>query len=159
MGRLPKLFIVCCILFFSATVGYSSEFENTADNPRLINLAPEQFRALDMVEKRVFGNTFAWKNTLDRIENLELQLFQSIQHGTPTQRINALRLESTKTALRGTSMTPMMESNFNSRYINPRSEGNYYDDVGLIDGLIKVWWPDFYAKLSEYRRYKEANFF
>ena len=56
-------------------------------------------------------------------------------------------------------MTPMMMDTFNSRYINPRGEGiAYHDDVGLIDGLIRVWWPDFYAQIDEYRRYRHANF-
>ena len=57
-------------------------------------------------------------------------------------------------------MTPMMDSTFNKKYINPRGGDNiYYDDVGIIDGLIRVWWPDFYARISEYRRYKEDNFY
>ena len=58
-------------------------------------------------------------------------------------------------------MTPMMYSTFNQRYINPRGEDApaYYDDVGIIDGLIRVWWPDFYNQLSEYRKFKEANFY
>ena len=159
MGKLPQLFIICFILFLSFTsTSLSSEFENTADNPRLVNLAPEQFRTLDMIEKRIYGNSFAYENTMDRIESLELDLFQSIQKGTPTQRINTLRIESTRHALRGTAMTPMMESTFNPRYINPRDEP-YHEDVGIIDGLIRVWWPDFYDKLTEYRKFKEANFF
>ncbi len=160
MGVSPKLFIVSLILiFYGFLPANCSEFENTMDNPRLVNLAPEQFRALDMVEKRIYGNSMGWENTMDRIENLEMDLFHEIQKGTPAQRINALRLESTRIALRGTSMTPMMQSTFNTKYINPYGESSYYDDVGIIDGLIRVWWPDFYAKLSEYRKFKEANFY
>ncbi len=163
MGKLPKISIVlsaiifvfhCSVLAYDNTV-----IENTADNPRLVNLAPEQYRALDTVEKRIYNNSFAFENTMDRIERLEMDLFQEIQSGTPAQRVNALRLESTKVALRGTPMTPMMDDTFNKKYINPRDLGSYYDDVGIIDGLIRVWWPDFYATLSEYRKYKEANFY
>ena len=162
MAVLPrKIFILFLILFNVFSSINALEIENTADNPRLVNLCPEQFRALKMVEKRVFSNSFEDENTIDRIEKLELRLFNEIRVGTPTQRINSLKLASTAYALRGTAMTPMMQSTFNPRYINPRGEDApaYYDDVGIIDGLIRVWWPDFYAKISEYRRYKEANFY
>ena len=57
-------------------------------------------------------------------------------------------------------MTPMMMDTFNTRYINPRGEGIiYHDDVGIIDGLIKAFWPDFYNQISEYRQFKEANYY
>ena len=88
-------------------------------------------------------------------------MFRAVQRGTPTQRINTLKLESTRIAIRGTAMTPMMMDTFNTKYINPRGEINSYstDDVGLIDGLIRLWWPDFYAQVVEYRKYKEATFY
>lgn len=160
MGKLPKIiFTGITMLFFIPYSAFAFEYENTADNPRLVNLAPQQFKALDTIEKRVFSNSFDEENTMDRIERLELQLFNEIQKGTPTQRINALKLESSRVALRGTPMTPMMNSTFNTKYINPKGENAYYDDVGIIDGLIRVWWPDFYNRLSEYRKYKEANFY
>lgn len=162
MGRLPKKLCVWFIMvLFMPLSSFALDIENTADNPRLVNLTPQQFRTLDIIEKRIYNNSFYNDNTMDRIERLELDLFKGIQKGSATQRLNTLKLESTRVAIRGTAMTPMMMDNFNTRYINPRGEdaGDYYDDVGIIDGLIRVWWPDFYAKLSEYRRYKEANFF
>lgn len=160
MGRLPKIIFVWLVAVILLPFGaIASEWENTADNPRLVNLTPQQYRALDTIEKRIYHNSFAWENTIDRIERLELDLFNEIRQGSPTQRINTLRLESTRVALRGTAMTPMMNDNFNNKYINPVGESNYYDDVGIIDGLIRVWWPDFYSKLSQYRRFKEANYF
>jgi hypothetical protein len=136
------------------------EIENTADNPRLVNITEQQLKALATIEKRIYSNSFPSQNTIDRLERLESDLFKAIQKGSPTQRIETLKLESTRIALRGTSMTPMMMSTFNTKYINPRGEtGAYIEDVGIIDGLIRVWWPDFYAKILEYRRYKEATFY
>ena len=160
MGYLPKkICLWMFIIIFMPLSAFALDIENTADNPRLVNLTPQQFKALDNIEKRIYSNAFPTENTIDRLERLEMDLFHGIQKGSPTQRINTLKLESTRIALRGTAMTPMMQSTFNSRYINPRGESPYYDDVGIIDGLIRVWWPDFYAKLSEYRRFKEANYF
>ena len=160
MGFLPKKICLCLfIIFFIPYSVFGLEIENTADNPRLVNLTPQQYKALDTIEKRIYSNSFSYENTIDRLERLGLDLFHAIQKGTPAQRINTLKTESTRIALRGTAMTPMMNDTFNTRYINPMNEIGYYDDVGLIDGLIRAWWPDFYAKLSEYRRFKEANYF
>mgnify|MGYP005769910339 CR=1 FL=1 len=162
MANLPKKFCVCLTFFLLMSFRVCGfEIENTADNPRLVNLSPQQYRYLKTIEKRVYGNSFCNDNTVDRIERLELDLFHQIQKGNLVQRLNTLKTESTRIALRGTAMTPMMNDTFNTRYINPRGMDGiaYYDDVGIIDGLIRVWWPDFYAKISEYRKYKEANFF
>ena len=160
MAKLPKSFYICFfVLFFIPFSCFAFELENTADNPRLVNLSPEQFKALSSIEKRIYKNSFPYENTVDRLERLEMDLFHCIQGGTPSERINTLKIESTRVVLRGTSMTPMMMDTFNTKYINPRGEGvAYHDDVGIIDGLIRVWWPNFYAQLSEYRKYKEANF-
>lgn len=160
MAKMPKKIIIwiISIIFIPFSV-CAFEIENTADNPRLVNITAQQYKALDTIEKRIYNNSFYQENTMDRIERLELELFNEIQSGTPTQRINALRLESTRVAIRGTAMTPMMHDAFNTRYINPRGEGIYHDDVGLIDGLIRAWWPNFYNTLSDYRKYKEANFY
>ena len=163
MGKLPKIFyvwITVIILFCNCTSGYDFEIENTADNPRLVNISAQQLRDLKTVEKRIYSKSYEGENTIDRLERLELDLFKAIQAGSATQRLNTLKMESTRIALRGTAMTPMMMDTFNTKYINPRGAGyySYEDDVGIIDGLIRLWWPDFYAKLNEYRRWKEANF-
>lgn len=159
MAKLPKRMIIWIfVLIFIPYASLAFELENTADNPRLVNLSPDQFKALDNIEKRIYRNAFPSENTIDRLERLEMDLFHGIQRGTPSQRINTLKLESSRVALRGTAMTPMMQDTFNMKYVNPRG-GAYYDDVGIIDGLIRVWWPDFYARISEYRKYKEANFY
>lgn len=162
MGKLPKKVCVLLVtLLFFPICTFALDIENTADNPRLVNLTPQQYRALDTIEKRIYNHAYYNDNNMDRIERLELDLFHCIQKGSATQRINTLKIESTKIALRGTAMTPMMMDTFNTRYINPRGENGiaYYDDVGIIDGLIRVWWPNFYNQLSEYRKYKEANFY
>ncbi len=160
MGYLPKRLLLCIfIMLFSHYSAFSLDIENTADNPRLVNITPEQYKALGNIEKRIYSNSFPYENTVDRLERLEMDLFHAIQQGSPTQRINTLKVESTRIALRGTAMTPMMNDTFNTRYINPPGENAYYDDVGIIDGLIRAWWPDFYEKLSEYRKFKEANYF
>lgn len=159
MGKLPKILIIWLVLWcFTPNSAYALEIENTADNPRLVNLTLQQFKALEVMEKRLYRMTFDDDNNMDRIERLELDYFDEIRKGTATQRINALKIASGRAAIRGTAMTPMMMDSFNTRYINQHPD-RYYDDVGIIDGLVRLWWPDFYAKITEYRKYKEANFY
>ena len=159
MAKLPKIFIIWFTLWcFSPYSIYGLDIENTADNPRLVNLTMQQFKALEVMEKRLYRMTFDDDNNMDRIERLELDYFDEIRKGSATQRINALKIASGQAAIRGTAMTPMMMDNFNTRFINQHPD-RYHDDVGIIDGLIRVWWPDFYAKITEYRKYKEANFY
>ena len=158
MPNFHRSFLLLFIFFLLPVYSLSLEIENTADNPRLVNLSPQQFRTLDMIEKRIYNNSFGFENTMDRIERLELDLFNEIQKGNASQRLNTLKIESTKIAVRGSAMTPMMDATFNSRYINAKGDIPYYEDVGIIDGLIRVWWPDLYNQLNEYRKFKEANF-
>lgn len=160
MAKLPKkLFVFIAVIFIQCSV-FSFEYENTADNPRLVNLSPEQYKVLERMEKRLYRNTFDNDNNVDRVERLELELLGEIQTGNISQRLNTLKIESTRAAIRGTAMTPMMESTFNTRYINPRGRDVvYHEDVGIIDGFLRLWWPELYQQVTEYRKYKEANFF
>lgn len=160
MAKMPKMLLVW-ILFFLFVIPAKMQaltIENTADNPRLVNLTIKQYKTLEIMEKRLYNKTFDNDNNLDRIERLELDYFDTIRKGTVTQRINSLKIESGRTAIRGTAMTPMMMDTFNSRYINQHPD-MYHDDVGIIDGLVRLWWPDFYAKVTEYRKFKESNFY
>ena len=161
MGRLPKkdICVWLVILIFITNSAFALEIENTADNPRLVNITVQQKKMLKMMEERLYNNSFEFENNIDRIERLELDLLHGIQSGSATQRINTLKLESTRAKLRGTAMTPMMQDAFNSRYINPRINAIDSEDVGIIDGLIRVWWPDLYAQLCEFRRFKDANYY
>lgn len=152
------IFLFISVACFGGETVNDFAFENTAEDSRLVNLTPQQFRSLDVIEKRIYNNSFWQDNPVDRVERLETDLFGEAQSGSLPQRISTLRIESTKISLAGTAMTPMMNDVFNTKYINPRGETSYKDDVGLIDGLIRVWWPKLYDEISEYRKYKEANF-
>ncbi len=159
MRRVPKSFFIWSVILCIQCCALGFEYESPANNPRLVNLSPQQHKSLKVIEKRVLKKSYEGENTVDRIERLEIELFDSVQSGNISARLDNLRLESTRYAISGTAMTPMMQSNFNTKYVNAHADVHCYNDVGLIDGLIRLWWPEFYAQLSEYRRYKEANFY
>jgi hypothetical protein len=138
---------------------FCSEYENTADNPRLVNLSEQQYQYLRSMEKRRFGRAYECENSIDRIERLEIEYFDEPQKGNISERLKNLRMESTRDAISGTAMTPMMQSTFNSSYISPRTtDTSHYNEVGLIDGFIRLWWPDLYEDLKEYRKIKDLTF-
>lgn len=133
-----------------------SPAEDTYYNGRLINLAPEHFKALETIEKRLYNKTNDDKVTLDRIEQVETDLYGEVQKGSPISRLNKLKVKSMHYSLRGTSIPPSMMKNYQNKYIQ-NEEYQYHDDVGLIDGFIRLWFPDFYSQLSQYRMLKESN--
>ncbi len=178
MGRLPKIVFVWLVIIFMPCSCLSFEDEtidtskipflydenilkeNTADNPRLVNLSPQQYKALEMMEKRLYKRTFDYENNIDRIERLEIRFFDEPQKGTISVRLNALKLESSRNAISGTAMTPMMQETFNRKYIRPiNPDTSHYNEVGIIDGFLRLWFPELYKEVQEYRKYKEANFF
>ena len=159
MGRLPKIFLILSVILCLQSYTFGFEYESPADNPRLINLSPKQYKSLKVIEKRIYGKSFEEESPIDRIEKLERKIYNGIQNGNISVRLDNLRLESTRFVISGTAMTPMMQSTFNTRYVNAHADVHCYSDVGLIDGLIRLWWPELYAQLLEYRKYKEANFY
>ncbi len=122
--------------------------EDTYYNGRLINLAPEQFKALETIEQRLYNKIHDDKVTLDRIEQVEMDLYGDIQSGSPIERLNKLKVKSMHQALRGTSIPPSMMKNYQNKYIQ-NEEYQYHDDVGLIDGFIRLCFPDLYFQLSQ----------
>ncbi len=159
MGKLPKIICVWFSVLCMQYCAFALEYENTADNPRLVNLSEKQHQYLRSMEKRRFGRAYEYENSIDRIERLEIEYFDEVQKGNISQRLKNLRMESTRDAISGTAMTPMMQDTFNRRYISPRTtDTSHYNEVGIIDGLIRLWWPDLYEQLKEYRKIKDLTF-
>ena len=148
--------ILLSIFLFVFSQSVFAQVENTYYNGRLVNLAPDQFKALETMEKRLYNKTFDDKVTIDRIEQLEFDLYGNVQKGSAITRLNNLKTESMHHALRGTSIPPSMMRNYQNKYIQ-NEKYEYHDDVGLIDGFVRLWFPEFYYQLSKYRMYKEAQ--
>lgn len=150
----PIFCTVISIIIFSCFA--EAQVENTYYNGRLVNLAPQQFKVLETMEKRLYGRVYDDKVTIDRIEQLEFDLYGNVQKGSAITRLNNLKTESMHQALRGTSIPPSMMRNYQKKYLQDENTG-YHDDVGLIDGFIRLWFPEFYAQMSQYRMLKESR--
>lgn len=152
LKKICPAFVILCMF---PLISYA-EIEKNYYNGRLVNIAPNQFKVLETMEKRLYNKTFDDKPTLERIEQLEFDLMGDVQKGSAIARLNNLKTKSMHHAIRGTSIPPSMMKNYKTKYLNNENE-EYYDDVGLIDGFIRLWFPDFYAQVSKYRFYKESR--
>ena len=75
MGKLPKIICVWFSVLCMQYCAFALEYENTADNPRLVNLSEKQHQYLRSMEKRRFGRAYEYENSIDRIERLEIEYF------------------------------------------------------------------------------------
>lgn len=159
MGRIIKALLICSVLIFNIGTVLGSDFQDYTEDAALINLAPQQFKTLETMEKRLYGKTYRDENTLYRIEKLESALLNEEPKKSSkniSARINKLKLASQRQALSGTSIPSSMSKHFMQRDIqNEDVSGN--DGVGIIDGLLKVWRPDLYDQLEYFRRLKKES--
>lgn len=124
-----------------------------------INLAPEQYKMIKVMEDRIWGRTFEDEKPLARIEQLEQALLFKEPQNNPEkikQRLDELKLASQKYALRGTSIPNSMRRYYKQQYLQDQDRIDY-DDVGLLDGLLRAWAPDMYSQFRQIRRAQEAS--
>lgn len=124
-----------------------------------INLAPEQFKVIKIMEERIWGQTFDTEKPLARIEQLEqVLLFREPQNNPEhiRQRLDDLKLASQRYALKGTSIPSSMRRHYKQEYLQNQDHADY-DDVGLIDGLMRAWAPDLYNQFKQVRQAQEAS--
>ncbi len=124
-----------------------------------INLAPEQYKLIKVMEDRIWGRTFDNEKPLARIEQLEqVLLFREPQNNPDhiKQRLDDLKLASQKYALKGTSIPNSMRRYYKQQYLQDQDRMDY-DDVGLLDGLLRAWAPDVYGQFRQIRKAQEAS--
>lgn len=150
-----KILMVCLVQIVFSICSFS-QIENSYYNGRLINLTQSQYKDIATMEKRLYHQTFATKTHLERIEQLEFDLFGSVQNGTPSLRLNNLKIISQNQALRGTSIPPSMMKNYHNKHLQ-NDKYRYSSDVGLIDGFFRLLFPKLYFQLEDCRILKESN--
>ena len=131
-----------------------------SDMQNQVALTPKMLREIKTMENRHFksrsdnGETEAY-----RLERLEIELMGRTYDRLPIQeRMKQLKIASQKRMLSGTSL-PVYVS---GRYYSPKRIRNdsimvvpKNDDVGIIDGLMKVYAPELF---EAYRAMKDRHF-
>ena len=127
-----------------------------------ILLTPKMLKEIKIMEKRHFKNEANNGETNSyRLERLEIELLGKNYDALPLEnRMKTLKIASQKRMLAGTSLPPSV-----NRYYSPKRIKNDLinavpknDDVGIIDGLLKVYMPDLF-KAHRARRERQFELF
>ena len=119
-----------------------------------VYLNPKELKTIEMLEKRHFLKTFPELSNKERLKNLEYELLgRTWQYTNKWDRIQSLKLASSNIMLQGTSLPPSISSRRNAkRMTNDSIQIRKKDDVGLIDGMLRLINPELY---KQYRSYSD----
>ena len=109
------------------------------------------------MEKRHFHNKVTNETDSYRIARLERELMGKVWAYTPLEtRMRRLKIASQRTVLAGTSLPNNLARVYTPKRIrNDSIELAQQDQVGIIDGLLRLYAPEFYQKL----RYRNDRHF
>ncbi len=124
----------------------------------------EQSKKVAQIEKRHFKNSAIFESDSYRLKRLEDYLLKENFHNESAQsRIERLELASQKEYFKGTSIPRSMMRSYRTKRINEISELDKADretkkstrisrydknDVGIIDGLLRLYAPDLFKDMS-----------
>lgn len=143
---------------------YQAEVEITQeliDNARVnapeVKFTPKIEKEILIMEKRHFKNPLVNETDSYRIARLEDTLMGRIWEYTPLDvRMRRLKLASQRVILAGTSLPNNLSRIYTPKRIrNDSIELREIEQVGIIDGLLRVYAPDLYEKV---RFRNERNF-
>lgn len=126
----------------------------TPKSPYVVNFSPKELKSVRMMEKRHFSKTYEDLDDSTRLDQLEDELLTKIWRYTPKEaRIKRLELASTNRMLIGTSLPASMSSKRTvKRMRNTNIDLKQKDDVGLIDGFLRLISPEKYEFIKEHSR-------
>jgi len=115
-----------------------------------IALEKKDLNDITTMERRHYRNHASEAESNEyRLNRLETTLFgQTFGDMNTKERMRRLRIASQKMFFQGTAMPVKVKS----RYINAGDDVIQLverDNVGIIDGLLKVYAPQFYEKIQE----------
>ena len=161
--------IICCFwMFFIMQACFSYEpvqtiiiteedIKNAKPTPNTVSFSKKDLHVIEVMEKRHFTRTYPEFTNAQRLKNLEFELLGRTWQYSPTQdRINKLKLASSNTMLSGTALPAQISSKrMAKRAKNTSIQMRQRDDVGLIDGFLRLINPELY----ELYRQKSDKFF
>ena len=148
-----KCFMLAFILLFTMNTFVLNALGNFASNPEN-ELTSKMIKEIKIMEKRHFKGKVEDETYDYRLKRLEIELMGRSFEDIPIKRRMAqLKLASQKIMLTGMSIPKSFDARFTQKRIENESvEIVKKNDVGIIDGLLKLYAPDFYEYYSESRR-------
>lgn len=117
-----------------------------------VYLTEKELKLISMLERRHFLRTFPDMSAKERLKNLEYELLgRTWQYTNKEQRIKSLKIASSNVMLQGTALPPSISSKRNAkRMTNNSIQIRKKDDVGLIDGMLRLINPELYKQFRNY---------
>ena len=124
---------------------------NAKPTPAEVQFSKKDLHYIEIMEKRHFPRTYPELSDSERLKNLEYELLGRCWKFSPqSARINKLKIASSNTMLIGTALPPSISSSRNvKRMRNDEVQLRKRDNVGLIDGFLRLINPDLYEKYRE----------
>ncbi len=114
--------------------------------PYEVNFSQKELKEIEIMERRHFRKIYPEFSDKERIKNLEYELLgRTWQYLPQDERMKTLKLASSNTMLIGTSLPPSVSSKrLTKRIKNDTIQLRQRDDVGLIDGFLRLLSPEKY---------------
>ena len=124
---------------------------NAKPTPANVSFTKKELHWIEVMERRHFPRTYPELSDSERLKNLEYELLGRCWKFTPQRaRIDKLKIASSNTMLIGTALPPSIGSSRNvKRMRNDDVQLRKRDNVGLIDGFLRLINPDLYEKYRE----------
>ena len=139
------MFCYCCAQVQSITIT-KEDIARANPTPTKVNFSSKDLKAIEIMERRHFSRTYPELTDRERLKNLEYELLGRIwEFSLQDDRIRKLKLASSNTMLIGTSLPASISSKRNAKRMrNTEIQLRQRDNVGLIDGFLKLMSPEKY---------------
>lgn len=167
MKKSTLIYIIIIIFFINCQSYCYDEVQTiTITKEDIINADPtkspvtfshKDLKFIETMEKRHFSKTYPEFSDYERLKNLEYELLgRTWLYTDQSDRISRLKIASSNRMLAGTALPVTMSSRRTvKRLRNDSIQLRTKDDVGLIDGFLRLLAPEAYEK---YRQYSDNMF-
>ena len=130
---------------------------NAKPTPEKVAFSAKDLKMIEMMEKRHFPRTYPEFEDSERLKNLEWELLGKVWiYTSQNERIKRLKLASSNTMLSGVALPARISSKRNvKRMRNDEIQLRKRDNVGLIDGFLRLLNPELY---EQYRNNAQRQF-
>ena len=124
---------------------------NAKPAPAPVCFSKKELHYIEVMERRHFPRTYPEFTDEERLKNLEYELLGRCWKFSPQKtRIDKLKIASSNTMLAGTALPASISSARNvKRMRNDSVQLRQRDNVGLIDGFLKLLNPELYEKYRQ----------